>query len=281
MTITTPDRLLAAGIAAGWLLAWYGARRRGVTLRQLVLASVLCAAGAGVGVLIGTVHAVMAAPGPQTAWHPRADSYMVLVCASALAAALCMLRRINLARMADVAGPALLLVMAFARAGCFLKGCCWGDACADPELIDMVLDAPAQWQVYTIPAISGAAWPLAVAYPRGSLAHQQHVLLGLLDGTLPGSLPCHPVQLYEAGMAALAALCLACGVPRRAFPGCVMALACGVYGSLRFLLEFLRADHSPYWCGLTLPQITSVALVVFGAAIFVAGRHSVAHPHGA
>lgn len=279
MTITTPDRLLAAGIAAGWLLAWYGARRRGVALRQLLLASLLCAAGAGVGVLIGTVHAAMSAPGPQTAWHPRADSYMVLVCASALPAAWCMLHRINLARMADVAGPALLLVMAFARVGCFLKGCCWGDVCADPELVDMVLDAPARWQVYTFPALSVPGWPLAVAFPRGSLAHQQHLLLGLLDGSLPGSLPCHPVQLYEAAATAGAALCLALCVPRRAFSGCVIAAACSAYGGIRFVLEFLRADHPPHWYAFTQPQVTSLMLIAVGAAIYVAGRYSAVYQH--
>src|SRR5437588_1600575 len=40
--------------------------------------------------------------------------------------------RLALGNLLDVFAPALALGLAFGRVGCFMAGCCWGDACVAP-----------------------------------------------------------------------------------------------------------------------------------------------------
>lgn len=54
---------------------------------------------------------------------------------------------ISTLRMADIAAPPIALGIFFGRIGCFLNGCCWGQA-ADPLLVP-------EWQTVQFPANSG------------------------------------------------------------------------------------------------------------------------------
>ena len=274
MTVTTPDMLIVAGIVAGWLLAFRHAALSKVPRRQFYAASALCLAGAALGTVVCSLYAASEASATAGPWwqNLRGNLLVVLIGACIPPVIYLVMVRSSLAAMADVAAPSLLVAIGFARISCFLKGCCWGDVCCDPRLVARVLDDATRWQVYTIPAICGANWPLACAFPKGSPAYAQHLLFGLLDGTLPGSLPCHPVQLYESALAFIAAAALVWAFPRRAFPLQMLSQACVAYAVIRFALEFVRADHPAFCAGLTSSQVACMALGVVGVLLFIVGR---------
>ena len=48
------------------------------------------------------------------------------------------------------------------------------------------------------------------------------------------------------------------------YPGRVFGAYLAGYGALRFALEFTRGDQLPWWMGLTLQQVISIAVCIFG-----------------
>jgi phosphatidylglycerol:prolipoprotein diacylglycerol transferase len=116
------------------------------------------------------------------------------------------------------------------------------------------------WQLQTVPAISGPRFPLAIQFPADTGAFLQHQRLGLIGAGADHSRPVHPVQLYEAVLAIGLACGLHFGFHRRRWPG---QIACSLtlgYAVIRFASEFLRADNSPAYGGLTLSQVISIML---------------------
>lgn len=82
--------------------------------------------------------------------------------------------------------------------------------------------------------------------------------------------PVLPAQLFEAaGLFALYWLLRALQQPsvlqRR---GRLSGLYFVCYATLRFCLEFLRGDQSTWWMGLTLQQLISIGLFLFGIGLF-------------
>ena len=113
-------------------------------------------------------------------------------------------------RTLDGWAPPLFAVLAIARVGCLLEGCCYG--------------VPARW---------------GLAFPAGTPASHRHVAAGWIA---PGaaSLPVVPTQAIEAlllaGLSVAALRALAAG--RRG----IFLPALAAYGICRFVLEFLRDD---------------------------------------
>src|SRR5207247_534178 len=71
----------------------------------------------------------------------------------------------------------------------------------------------------------------------------------------------HPVQLYEAGWdALLLALIYKEG---RKKEGRSTVIYFGGYALGRFFLEFLRGDNKPALLFLTIPQLTSIAIIIY------------------
>jgi phosphatidylglycerol:prolipoprotein diacylglycerol transferase len=173
-----------------------------------------------------------------------------------------LVRRVNLAKLCDCLAPSIALGLAFGRVGCFLGGCCWGDLCVADAVLTRLEPETAR-QVQTFRAISGPGWPLAVRFPRKSEAFEQHEKLGLISSDADRSLPVHPVQLYEAALAAALAIWL-----HRRFQGeeragnAALALLVG-YAVIRFGTEYLRADNRSSALGLTISQLISVEILLF------------------
>ena len=96
---------------------------------------------------------------------------------------------------ADAAAEALeesLQQLEQAKADMAAETGCDGVHLSDPEAY-----GPARTdQVQTLPFLAGLVE--GVQYPQGSLAHEQHVALGLLPATAVQALPVYPVQLYES-----------------------------------------------------------------------------------
>jgi len=262
--------LLCGGAAALALAGWL-ARRNGIAWQHTAWIGALALASALV------LLPVLRAQAAWLAWAlPAGNLYVTAGFAVIPPLLYCLARRLNLALLADVWAPAVLLLLAGARVDCFLRGCCWGDVCCDPALLAPVLDAGAHWQVYTVPAVCGAGWPLAVTFPYGSPAHMQHVVLGMFTAPSTSSLPCHPVQLYEAAGTVIVALGLLMAWPRRRFPLQIWCGAVGWYSTLRFVMEFMRADHPAVWCGLTMVQVISLCMLAIALACSCVARRTAA-----
>ena len=166
-------------------------------------------------------------------------------------------KRLPLVKLLDVFTPGAALGLAFGRIGCFMAGCCWGDLCLPPTQT-VKLDPALEYQVRTIPILSPAF--LGVRFPKKSAAFEQHMQLGLLERNAIKSLPVHPVQLYEAVLAALLALWLHRRKPH--FQGEIAIRLLVGYSVGRFVLEFFRGDNRPIYWGMTISQVTSLALLV-------------------
>ena len=184
--------------------------------------------------------------------------------------------RLSLGNLLDVFAPGLALGLALGRIGCFMAGCCWGDVCLGPAELSKLASPVTAGQVRTVPLISAAGFPLAVRFPEGAGATEQHRELGLIDKEARLSQPVHPVQLYEAALALILCVFLHRWFEKRRWQGQVFCLLILNYAVIRFATEFLRADNPPIYFGLTLSQVISLALGTLAATILVRGKSRVA-----
>lgn len=161
--------------------------------------------------------------------------------AVALGALWLMVRRhgLRLGLVANAFFVFIPLSHAIGRIGCLLGGCCWGRP----------TDLP--WAVtYTDPAAQR------------------------LNGT-PLGVPLHPTVLYEAGLETGNFL-LGLALWRRGAPdGAIVALWMGLYGTERFLLEFLRADPRGGLGPLSTSQWLSLGLLAIALGWVVRNRRRV------
>ena len=175
-------------------------------------------------------------------------------------------RHLNLVNLSDCLAPSVALGLAFGRIGCFMAGCCWGDVCVDRAQLAAVNDPAVVQRIQTIPPISQSSWPIAVQFPQRSDIYKQHARYHLVSATATKSLPVHPVQLYEAFLAAGLCAYLALRSARRA-PGDIALMLLVGYAVIRFGTEFLRADNKLYALGMTFSQVVSVYILLGCAAI--------------
>jgi len=153
-------------------------------------------------------------------------------------------KRLPVFRTADVFAPGLALGHAIGRLGCFAAGCCWG-----------------------IPA----SLPWSVTFTNS----RAHELVGV-----PLGVPLHPTQLYESlgELVIFAILYLRFLRPHR--EGSIISLYLVLYGTLRFLVEFLRfhdQQSNPLTGPFSTEQWISLALVAAGLCyrLFARNRKAV------
>jgi phosphatidylglycerol---prolipoprotein diacylglyceryl transferase len=151
------------------------------------------------------------------------------------------LRPFPLGPMLDVVAPSLALGVAIGRFGCFLNGCCYGEA---------------------------AHVPWAVHFPAGSFPWSHQVVHGLIPPSAAHSLPVHPTQLYAALDGIILLSLLSAFYPFRRRDGEVMALLMVTYPVTRFFIETLRDDEGVFLIGLTISQFISVVLFPCGVALW-------------
>lgn len=183
----------------------------------------------------------------------------------------CRMRRISILKVADVMAPGLVLGLAIGRIGCFLAGCCWGDLCVEPSRVAAISDPVKLHQVFTLPSLSPAGFPLAVQFPPRAGASLQHQKLGLTPAGNK-SLPVHPAQLYEAVLALLLALGLHFKLKAPKLPGDTFWIMGMAYALIRFPIEFLRGDNPPIYSGFTISQVISLMIGLTCLAFFVGMR---------
>ena len=147
---------------------------------------------------------------------------------------------ISILALLDILGPAMALAHAFGRVSCFMQGCCFGK-----------------------PAPQG--FPFAVCFPAGSPAAYRYP--SLLSS---GSEPVYPVQLFESAGNILMCLILLFLLRKRKYAGTIGGIYLILYGVMRFLIEFMRGDHTDSILGLTPSQFIAVAIAIpCGIVVFL------------
>lgn len=230
--------LIAVGLAAGIVVSYREGRRRGFDGGRVLDAAfwMIVAGLVGSRIVYGIVNAgdfaracVDGGGGPRSAGAVVADCARILAIwqgglvfyggvAGAAAVGWRFARREgwSFAAFGDLFAPALALGHAFGRLGCFAAGCCFGKT---------------------------GGGPLAVAFPRGSVAFDELASHGVISVGWDRTPGLHPTQLYEAfGELAIFATLLILRPRLRGRPGALLVGYLGLYAALRFVVEMFRGD---------------------------------------
>lgn len=133
----------------------------------------------------------------------------------------------------DLAAPCVSLGQFFGRLGCFFAGCCYG-------------------------AETSAPWAVTFSNP---------------SGLAPLGVSLHPTQLYSAvGNLFLFLFLYYWARPRQRFDGQLFGLYLILYPTLRFAIEFFRADQRGSVGVLSTSQALGIPLVFLGVWILLHNR---------
>lgn len=148
-------------------------------------------------------------------------------------------RGVPLGRGLDFLVIGLSLAHVFGRIGCFLAGCCWGEACVSPWAVEH----------------------LGVTFTSAEAAEITGV---------PTDVALHPTQLYEAAAElVIFAVLLTTHLRWRLFDGRTFLHYVLLYGPIRFLIEFVREDpRGQPVLGLSTTQALLVPTVLAAACAY-------------
>lgn len=168
----------------------------------------------------------------------------------------CLLRKIPVWKMADIAAPAIMLGLAIGRLGCFFAGCCHGAAIELGEHEHSVL----------------------MSFKGGDvlwLEHAPYLALSFNPGVGVGAIfhtPTYPTQLWEFTGAITLFLVLSFIWKRqRYFDGQILAMMMVMYAGLRTTIENFRGDSirgEDIMSGLSTSQ--SISVFSLGLAVVIA-----------
>jgi phosphatidylglycerol---prolipoprotein diacylglyceryl transferase len=165
----------------------------------------------------------------------------------------CKVKKLKFWGLLETTAPAILLGQAVGRIGCFLNGDAFGLPTALPWGVSFRRYATELFTFKRNEAVDGMAW---------TWCHDR----GLVSDDSLYSLPMHPTQIYES----LLDLCLLAlllfimkRVKGRAKGKIGFLFLIGGYALVRFLLEFVRADHgATAFLGMTSFQITLIFVIL-------------------
>ncbi len=250
LTIHWYGVMMALGMMAGMLSwAWVGRREnRSLNFSSDLLFWIVIAA------VLGARAAYIASEWEYFMDHPhmlhRVDQggliyYGGMIAATGAVFLFAKIKKEPVLALYDFVATSLPLAHAFGRVGCFLNGCCHGSVCSDG---------------------------LCVRYPAQSFAWSHQLHEKLLTGAETRSLPVHPVQLYEAGLAIGIYILLLVVHRKRRRSGMTTAAYLMLYPTVRFFLEFLRGDERERLAVFTVAQTVSLALFLCGLTLFAVVR---------
>lgn len=141
-------------------------------------------------------------------------------------------RKIPVWKFADVVSIALSVGLGFGRIGCTMAGCCYGKVCHAPFAI-----------VFTNP-----------------------------HSAAPLNIPLWPTEPVSSAANFLIALILYLLYRRRKVPGEIFGFYLILYGTFRFLIEFVRATPKEILGTFSNNQVISIIMVATGIAIAIYRR---------
>ena len=154
---------------------------------------------------------------------------------------LCKKHGLHPLKFGDAVVPAVFIGEACGRIGCFLNGCCFGDACSLP-------------------------W--GVSFPRDSVPWAALEQRGFVLEVSAATYPLHPTQLYSTLNALVLAAITTVYYRYRLGHGSVLALGIMSYALSRSCLEVLRGDEfGQFGTVLTISQWVSVFVFLGGAVL--------------
>jgi phosphatidylglycerol:prolipoprotein diacylglycerol transferase len=183
-------------------------------------------------------------------WQSGFVLYGGLIAGVAASSLYIKMRGVSLGLMADLAAAPMMLGLAFGRLGCFFNGCCYGQK---------------------------ADGFLCMRFPPSSPAAQEQRKFGEWSDKV------YPTQLFETAAAAAFFFFLSWLYRRkRKAQGEVFLIMVMLYGTWRFLIEFVRGDKRPTWVGdLSYSQVVSlVAFAVAGVWLFLLRTRAKPEPSG-
>src|SRR5690242_3626716 len=205
---STYGLLVAIAFVAALTMAGRFAKRAGLSQENVLNLGMYCALAG----IIGAKLLMFLVDLPQYLAHPgeivslatlRAggDFFGGLILAIVTAAVYMIRKKLPALTTMDVFAPGLALGHAIGRLGCFAAGCCYGVPTRLP------------WAVtFTNPDVNGA----------------------------PLNVPLHPTQLYEAAAEAVIFAILFWRIRKPHQPGAIISLYLILYGTVRFMVEFVR-----------------------------------------
>lgn len=232
VTLYSYGFMIAVGILVGLFLARRQAAKEGIDQDKIIdiVFYILVAALVGARLLFVLMNFGEYAAHPLDIvkiWQGGLVFYGGLV--PGVVIAIWYIRRLGLPlwQVTDIFAPSLAIGHAFGRIGCFLAGCCYGEACALP-------------------------WAVTFTDPR-SLA--------------PQGVPLHPTQLYSAlGLLLLFAF-LVFLRKKKTFQGELFWTYILCYAVGRFLLEFLRGDDRGSVLGGILSTTQAISIPLAGISV--------------
>ena len=167
------------------------------------------------------------------------------------------IRKLNYWKVADIAGPAMMLGSAIGRLGCFFAGCCHG----------RVVEGAGAPQTLTGSFFPGGEILLMDGFPLIAFSYHRGETMGAIYET-----PVFPTQAWEA-IGAFAGFLLLSFIWKRfrKFDGQIMVLTMMWYPVMRYFIEVYRGDAirgTDYFGLFSTSQVTSLAVV--GLAIGIA-----------
>jgi phosphatidylglycerol:prolipoprotein diacylglycerol transferase len=264
--VTTYGVFLLVGLILWWWTARRQAKAIGLDGSHIDLAAPLIIVGGILGARLLSVispgDADLAGPHYLAAGRLRLLGWIFV--GMMVLAAYCRWTRLSFRKMADVFAAPSVLAVSIVRSGCFMAGCGWGDVCIETSQWNPANESrhglPVQMQ--TLPWLSGEQYPLAVRFPADSYACHQHIAAGLLDSHATQSLPVHPVQLYDSGLAFGLFLLIWFGFKKSLGQGQATLAAIMGYALIRFPSEYLRADNAIILGNMTFTQLLCLPLFV-------------------
>jgi phosphatidylglycerol:prolipoprotein diacylglycerol transferase len=249
--------MMALGLMAASLVAVWRGRRIDLP-GPVIMDTIFCAVVAGI---VGSRLAYIVVNFRSFLDDPMSmilsRTYFVFLGGVLLAIPACMFyarwRKVSFLAITDCLAAGIPLGHAFGRLGCFLAGCCFGKPVSP--------DHPFAFLAVRFPAECSMG---AVSQP--GLAFQEHLHNGLIAAAAARSLPVWPVQLFESFGEILIFIAIFWVWKRRFFRGQILFTYLGLYGILRFSLEFLRGDSERGGIGpISTSQLISLILLA-GAA---------------
>jgi phosphatidylglycerol:prolipoprotein diacylglycerol transferase len=198
-------------------------------------------------------------------WEGGLVVYGGIICATLTVWIMMVKRKMPVGRTFDVFSAPLALGLFIGRLGCFLAGCCYGNATNSACGMTFPPDAQVYKKLQNVVSQSNEMPGIFSRIPENLVEH-----IAAREYTL---VPVHATQLYES-LAALAGFILIMALYKtKKFSGESFLWILGYYAAIRFALETVRIDTPDLFFGtFSLSQGISLLLIPLIAGAVIIGR---------